>query len=628
MKKRVLSLFLTLALALGLSVPALAVASPVSEDEAAQVLSALDIMKGDENGNLHLDQTMTRAQLVKLTMSASPWRDSVGETATVSPYPDVPYTHWAAAAVQTAVSAGYVKGYLDGTFRPDNTICLSDAVILALRLLGYQSTDFTGAYPSGQMALYHTLGLDKGVTASANGDPLSRRDALYLFYNLLTAPTKTGQIYCTTLGYPLTPSGELDRVAIINAAMDGPIVHAAGWEASIPFSLSTAKIYRAGKSAALADLQPLDLIYYSKSMRTLWAYTDKVTGSIQRVQPSAAAPGAVVVAGQTLNIETASAAFALSDLGTYGPGDTVTVLLGRSGGVAAVVDASAAERASAVCGMVTAAGTGSYPDGKGGFATRKTVTMTTTAGTSATYPVDDRSSLEPGDLAQVTTKDGVISVRSLSSAKLTGTVSADGKALGSRPFAAGVEILDTYGKTGAMRVYPARLAGVHLADRAVRWYQTNSAGEITRLILDNVTGDLHRYGVVTEATEVSGTGPLGGFYLQSAYVYDLGGVPGVYQSSTTLFGVKKGPFQLTLDGAKTDKLKNLTEVRLTELGSGFARAENKSYALSDGVLYYEVRSGDYYLTDADHLNSGSYTLTGYYDKLPTDGGRIRVVVGR
>ena len=42
------------------------------------------------------------------------------------------------------------------------------------------------------------------------------------------------------------------------------------------------------------------------------------------------------VLGRTYEIESAQAALALSDLGTYGVGDTVTLLLGRSGGVAAV----------------------------------------------------------------------------------------------------------------------------------------------------------------------------------------------------------------------------------------------------------------------------------------------------
>lgn len=624
MKKRLCSIALALTLVLGLAAPAMAVASPVSEEEAAQVLAALDIMKGNEDGDMMLDRTMTRAELVKLTMAASPYQDSVGESASVSPYPDVPYTHWAAPAVQAAVSCGFVTGYLDGTFRPDNTITLSEAVILALRLLGYQSTDFTGAYPSGQMALYRTLGLDKGVTAASDRSPVSRRDAMYLFYNLLTAPTKSGQIYCTTLGYPLTAGGELDRVAILNSAMDGPVVCRAGWESSIPFSLDHVTVYRAGEEASLAELQALDLIYYSKSMRTLWAYTDRVTGSVQSVQPSAASPTSVTAAGRTLALETADAAWALSDLGPYGPGDVVTLLLGRSGGVAAVVSGDFDETSAALCGVVTATGTGRYPDGKGGTYTSKTVTMVTTSGATVTYPQGDSATLEPGDLAQAYSKNGAMTIRHLTPAAFTGAVRSDGTAVGAHVFAAGVEILDTYGKTGALRVYPSRLAGVRLTEGKVRYYQTNSAGEITRLILNDVTGDLHQYGVVTQSAEYSGPG----LTIQSFYSYDLGGVPGAHQSSTTIYNVGCGPFQLISDGQKVEKLKALTEVKLTALGDGVALAGNQSYPLADGALYYELRGTDYYLTDKAHVESGRYTLTGWYDKLPSEGGRIRVIVAR
>ena len=75
-------------------------------------------------------------------------------------------------------------------------------------------------------------------------------------------------------------------------------------------------------------------------MQTLWVYTDRVAGTIQELSPTPSNPTSVKVAGQTYEIETASAAYELSDLGSYQVGDTVTLLLGRNGGVAAVAAAS------------------------------------------------------------------------------------------------------------------------------------------------------------------------------------------------------------------------------------------------------------------------------------------------
>ena len=161
MKKRIVSVLLAAALVLGLAAPAFAAQAQVTVDEAAQVLAALDIMTGDENGDLHLDQPVTRAEFTKLTVAASAYADSVGPTASISPYPDVPRTSWAAPYIQVAQEKGMVRGYLDGTFRPNNQIQLVEGVSMVLSLLGYTNEDFSGAWGSGQMAKYQALGLDR-----------------------------------------------------------------------------------------------------------------------------------------------------------------------------------------------------------------------------------------------------------------------------------------------------------------------------------------------------------------------------------------------------------------------------------------------------------------------------------
>jgi hypothetical protein len=81
-----------------------------------------------------------------------------------------------------------------------------------VRLLGYSDLDFSGAWPAGQMTLYHNLDLDEGVSAGQNS-PMTRQDAMHLFYNLLTAKTKQGQTYLTVLKPTLpllTTAGEID----------------------------------------------------------------------------------------------------------------------------------------------------------------------------------------------------------------------------------------------------------------------------------------------------------------------------------------------------------------------------------------------------------------------------------
>ena len=626
MKQRLLSGLLAVVLLLGLAPAALA-AAPTEED-AAQVLAALDIMVGDENGDLALDRTITRAEFTKLAVAASTSRDSVGDTVAVKPYPDVPQTHWAAPYIKAAVDLGLVQGDLRGYFNPDRTITLAEGVTVVLRLLGYEDSEFTGVWPSGQMAQYRALKLNEGITLGQDGS-MTRRDAMYLFYNLLLTKNKSGTYYLNVLEPTLNlvnTAGELDRVALINSAMDGPVVAASGWQSQLPFASATAKVYRDGKTASLDAVQLQDVVYWSASMRTVWAYSDKVTGTYEAASPSITAPTSVTVAGKTYAIETTGAAYALSDLGGWQLGDTVTLLLGRSGGVAAVADSQNTD--TVLYGVVTKAENTTYSDGKGGTYTARTVTVAATNGGSYRYQTDNKN-LDVGDLVRVDTS-GEGSVTRLSENRLTGKMSSDGTKLGSYTLADDVQIIDTYKERTPIKVYPQRLAGVNFSGDMVRYYVLNAQGEITHLILNDVTGDLHQYGVITKSEEVDVSIPGGGFVVSSSYTYDVGGKEMVFGSADTVFNAKKGPCQVRMDSdTNIERLSNLDQRKLDSVSGNIAvGTDNRQYALSETVAYYVVVNGEYQLTTLSRIQGGDYTLTGWYDKDESVGGRIRVIVAQ
>ena len=617
MKKRVLAALLAAALSLSLVTPALAL---TGREEAAQVLSALDIMTGDENGDLNLSAPVTRAEFVKMLMAASPI--SVGDVTYVSPYPDVPASHWAAPYVEAAVAAGYVTGYLDGTFRPANTITLAEGVVMALRLLGYTNEDFSGSFPAGQMAMYRTLDLDEGITIGQN-DTMKRQDAMYLFYNLLTAPTRsTGQPYLSSvLGYGLTADGEVDALALLNGTMDGPVVVGeAGWKDKIPFDISTAAVTRNGTATTAAALMDNDVVYWSKHLKALWVYTNKITGPIQAITP-ASAPTSVTVSGKEYTIETTTAAYALSDLGTFAVGDSVTLLLGRDGKVAAAVAPGEASGGS-VCGLVVSNVPQQYTDKNGNDYTAASVTILATDGSTYTYSTD-RTSVRTGTLVQAVPTENGMEVKNLSSASLSGKVNADGTKLGGRSFAADVEILDTYGDHG-VRVYPQRLAGMEITEGMVRYYLLDGNGDISRLILKDATGDMHTYGVITSVSEVDLPNMMA---TSGTYVCDVAGTTQTI-SGSTVYNVQAGPFVMKTDGEKIDRFTNLTKVKLTSIEGTTAYGGNRQYAIWDDALVYEVRDGKYFLTSLALVSGGDYTLTGYYDKDQADGGRIRVILAK
>ena len=601
-------------LTLALVLPASAAGNAPSLDDAVQAVTALGIMNGDGSGNLNLSARVTRAEFVTMLVKTTPGGDGVGQAAT-SPYPDVPRSHWASGYVEAAVSRGLVTAFSDGTFRPGQEIKLAEAVSMVLSLLGYGPGDFSGAFPTGQLAMYHNLKLSTGVTASQAASPLTRQDAAYLFYNLLSAKTKEGIPYIQSLGYGLDASGKPDVVALVNGRMEGPVVaQGYNWQSSLGFT--PGKVYRNGSAASLSNIQDYDVVYWNAAMNTVWAYARKTTGIIQAIEPSGAAPASVTVAGRTYSIESSAAAYALSDLGQYHLGNTVTLLLGRGGGVAAVADvaASAGERV----GVVTAVENASYPDGSGGTYTAQTVTLLATDG--QTYQYQSRSGYKVGSVvrALVAGNGGEVSLRGLGNASLSGKVNQEGTKLDKYAFAQGVEILDVSDGRGAV-VSPSRLAGLNLGSGKVKYYSLNPQGEIETLILNDVTGDAYQYGIITRFDE-----EREGTSLFCTYRYDVGGVSYTLSGSTR-FPVSAGPVKLLGDPASPEKLYALTATKTGQVSGNQFVTSGQRYTLFDGVAVYEYRDGRYYLSSLARAESGG-NVTGWYDKAESEGGRIRVIV--
>ena len=606
--KRFFSALLAACLTLALLLPVSAAGAATSLEDAVQAVTALGIATGE-----NLSQKVTRAEFTAMAVKATPGGDGVGQAA-ASPYPDVPRSHWASGYVEAAVSRGLVTAYSDGTFRPDGEMKLAEGAEMVLALLGYSRSDFSGAYPTGQLSMYRSLKLDRGVSASGAAAPLTRQDAVYLFYNLLSARTKEGAPYIQQLGHSLDASGRPDLVSLINGEMEGPVVAQRGWQSQLPFT--PGKVYRNGSLVAATAVQDYDVVYWNSSMSTVWAYAKKATGAIQAIAPDRASPTSVTVAGRTYEIESSAAAYALSDLGEYHLGNTVTLLLGRSGGVAAVADASAS--AGERVGVVLETSNTTYPDGDGGTYTAQTVTLLATDG--QTYQYQDKGGHREGGVVRaVVGQGGEVALRGLTSATLTGKVSADGAKLGKYAFAQNVEILDVGDKRGAV-LYPKRLAGLNLDSGKVRWYALNTQGEIETLILNNVTGDVYSYGIITHFEEQGE-----GLSRYCSYQYDVGGVSYSF-SGGTKFLATGGPVQIVGDPASPERLYPLTAAKDGQLTGNQYAAGSQRFTLSDSVVVYELRGGRYYLSSLARAEEAGKNLTAWYDKAGSEGGRIRVIV--
>lgn len=139
------------------------------------------IMQGDETGELNLDNTITRAEFVKMLVTAAESRelDSLAGNAKTA-FRDVPVVHWAKKYIDKAAACGFVDGYGDGSFRPDNNVTHIQAVKIVLAACGID-TSIT-SYPYG----YLTAAIDNGLLEGINinpDSPIKRGETARLIYN-------------------------------------------------------------------------------------------------------------------------------------------------------------------------------------------------------------------------------------------------------------------------------------------------------------------------------------------------------------------------------------------------------------------------------------------------------------
>lgn len=610
MKRRIVSAVLTLCVVFSL----LCVGAVAADDRAKlESLQALGIISDSRTGQV------TRAGFAQMLVAASAYKDAA-EGYGVSLFKDLKGDHWASGYVRIVLEQGWMTGYVDGSFRPDQAITLEEGCSALLKVLGYDSAALKGAYPAAQLAKASSIGLLDSVSAK-RGSSLTGQDCVDLFYNLLTVQTSSGTVYGTTLGYTIT-NGQVDYSALVSANTKGPYV-AENSALSLPFTPGT--VYYNGAVSSLSAVQQYDVYYYNANTNTVWVYHDRATGTLTGLSPSKAAPTAAAVAGVSYQIGTSEAAWQLSSQGSFQEGNMVTLLLGMNGEVVRAINAVESEVIyyGLVVSSTKAASTSSTTSSATVSAQVTTQVACTDGVVRAFY--HSGTALSAGRLVTVSTTQFGTNVRSLSTKRLEGTVGKDEAGLGSYKFASGVQILDTDGNGGYVRVYPTRLTGAKLSGDDVRYYTLNAAGEIDRMVLHEVTGDTRPYvyisGIEDNSREMN---------ISVNYTYIQDGQLQNIVNSSSKYAVQTGGAMLVYEKGGLRSMRQLVSVNLDSLSVLSAMGDGKEYKIAETVqvlLRDSTGSQGYYLTDLSQINSEEYKLTGWYGNLGySAGGRIRIIV--
>ena len=445
MKKRFLAFLLAVCVAVSMLVLP---ASAVGSNAAVQTATALGGLTAEQAGSL--GAPLTRGQAARLLTAFSAYRDTTtaqGRTGRL--YSDVDSDSPYAVYIRTAVQNGWMTGYSDGSFRPDNTVTLEEACTMALRLLGYDVAKLGGTFPTAQLSKASALGLRNEINAR-QGETLTLEQGTMLFYNA-SPHERRGQVYASTPGVFAVNNGQVDISSVLLDNVKGPFVA----DASTVLPFAPAAIYRNDEVTTSAALSPYDVYYYNESARTVWIYNKRAAGRVTAVSPSASAPTSVTVAGVTYTIASPSVAYQLSSLSGGGVGQVVTLLLGMNDAAVSVLTGDAAD--AVFYGVVQSSSRTLVETNSAEV--QQAVSVMCTDGTARTVNVNNKLNFPAGKLVEISVDGDGESVRSISPRSTSGSVSADGTALGDTPFADNVQIIDTTSEVWLGQFAPAAYRG-------------------------------------------------------------------------------------------------------------------------------------------------------------------------
>ncbi len=545
-----------------------------------------------------------------------------------------------------SVTPGYVLTSA-GTFKISGSLD-DDLIGRKGDLITENGNDYAGFMPSVQTAQKHVVYsrlsdtlvtyCDGAMTSfSVDSNVTAYLDTNKTTYGSVKSSISTGD----TIYLMKNASGSVDYITVATNNMEGPkTVTSSGWYNSFTSDVSTLTVMRDGVRSAASDIQTNDIVYYLEDVNTVFAYSRKITGVYEKATPNRDMPTSITVSGTQYTLETAAAFDKVSSNGDCKIGDTITLLIGKDGQVADVMSATGST--SAVAGYLVATGTKQFTNADGDAYSSVYASLVCSDGNELEVITRNDYSTYINKVMNVKFNDGVASLSvAKADTNVYGAVDSDTLKIGTHTVAEGANILDittndSDDEPGAYTVtYLQRLDGVYVEANKVLYCKKNNKGEISDLILQNVTGDAYSYGVITNLTE---SGSNEGMSVSSKrYTCDI---LGKQYSCSINYGStfkKSMPAAFILSGGSIVGMKALNHYSgvVKAVNEGTITIASNTYLLSDDVAVYKVTASGsatsaFTILPISELknNLSDYSVSAYYDKTQDKGGRVRVIIAK
>ncbi|MBQ9133464.1 MAG: S-layer homology domain-containing protein [Clostridia bacterium] len=217
--KKFLALVLAMLMVLSMAVITTGAASDDADySDAANHLAALKILKGDEKGNLNLDNGVTRWQAALFFVQALTGKtDAKTWNADRSAYfTDVPEY---GTAIDYAYGINLIVGRGNGVYGYADAITYQDMLVMAVRALGYETDNMV--YPQGYTLAANKLGLTDNIDVTVDfRDTLTRGETAQIIWDMLQTEVAITDPINGNIVYP----NETSSLELILSATQGEAV--------------------------------------------------------------------------------------------------------------------------------------------------------------------------------------------------------------------------------------------------------------------------------------------------------------------------------------------------------------------------------------------------------------------
>ncbi len=385
-------------------------------------------------------------------------------------------------------------------------------------------------------------------------------------------------------------------------------------------------MFKNGMAATAADIRQYDVATWDAGTRVIQVSDLKLTGVYENASPSPAAPITIKVMGMEFKILPS----ARNDVAAFQVGDRITLLLTSDNQVAGVVSADTVSGNAVGVASVSEEGNATVKLFQNGLEVSGKIS------TSSVSRYDNQ-------LVSVTGSGvGRISLSLITNSDVKGSLNVPERTLGDRKIAENVVVYDRVKDGQAVRVSYDDLASETLPKSKISFAAYDYLGRVNYLVLNDATGDAYEYGYLKSKREQVPVGSLDGgtdSYERITVWVEQGdekqsGIK-VNEAKTLTALQNNVPGGIAVD-AKGNMAASVVLRSLTGVGRSAFDTEDMtvtvagvSYPISDKVQCYNKTTETWFKPGKEGMEAAraySDGLTLYYDRSPSEGGKIRLIV--